>query len=245
LNELVGPYAIGLIFLTIATLVAYFWLKPDPTQIAKEMARQSEDLAQAPKQPRSIADILRQPAVIVAVGAMVIAQMVMVMLMVITSLYMRDHEHSLTNISFVITAHTFGMFAFSIVSGRLADLLGRERVIMIGAITLVIAGLTAGLSANILPLASSLFLLGLGWNFCYVGGSTFLADQLSSVEQSRMQGTNDLLVGLASALGSLGSGFVFASVGYRVMGIVGAIFALVPFILTLWLTQNRGQVKVT
>ena len=244
-NELAGPYGIGLIFFSAATLIAFFWLRPDPTQIAQEMGHQTQDVTQAPTLPRAIPDILRQPAVFVAVTAMVIGQMVMVMLMVITSLYMREYEHSLTNISLVITAHTFGMFAFSIVSGRLADRLGRELVILMGAIILVIAGLTAGLSTNVLPLMSSLFLLGLGWNFCYVGGSTFLADQLSPVEQSRMQGINDLLVGLASALGSLGSGFVFASIGYRVMGITGAILAFLPIILTLWLTQSQRQLKMS
>jgi MFS family permease len=244
-DELAGPYGIALIFFSVATFIAFYWLKPDPTQVAQAVAQQTQETAQFPSSPRAIPEILRYPAVIVAVTAMVIGQMVMVMLMVITSLFMRGHEHSLTNISLVITAHTFGMFAFSIVSGRLADRLGRELVILMGAILLIIAGLTAGLSTNVLPLATSLFLLGLGWNFCYVGGSTFLADQLTPLEQSRMQGINDLLVGLASALGSLGSGFVFASTGYRVMGIAGAILAFLPLILTLWLSQSQKQLKAT
>ena len=68
--------------------------------------------------------------------------------------------------------------------------------------------------------------------FC--GGSTLLTDRLTPAEQPRMQGFNDLLVGLASALGSLASGFIFATAGYRPMGVVGALLALIPFSLALW-----------
>jgi len=91
----------------------------------------------------------------------------------------------------------------------------------------------------VLPLTIALFLLGLGWNFCYVGGSALLADQLSPAERSPTQGFNDLLVGMVSALGSLGSGIVYASMGYRVMSFVGAAVSLVLFgVVVIWL---RGQ----
>jgi MFS family permease len=241
-NELVGPYGVGLIFLSLAAIIIFFWLRPDPTEIARELA-QSEEKVQSSKQARTIFETLHQPAVIVAVTSMVIGQMVMVMLMVITSLYMKDHGRTLTDISLVISSHTFGMFAFSIVSGRLVDRIGREPVIILGSGLLILASVVAGFSSNVLPLAGALFLLGLGWNFCYVGGSTLLSDQLSTEEQSRMQGFNDLLVGLASALGSLGSGFVFAAVGYRVMGFVGMFFAVILLLITTWFTQRRRQIR--
>jgi MFS family permease len=91
------------------------------------------------------------------------------MVMVMTSLHMRDHQHALGSISLVIGAHTFGMFAFSVISGRLADRHGRVPVIAAGSAALILACLAAPLSPDVLPLAASLFLLGLGWNFCYVG----------------------------------------------------------------------------
>jgi predicted MFS family arabinose efflux permease len=112
---------------------------------------------------------------------------------------------------------------------------------MLGSGILILAGLSAGLSPQVLPIAVSLFLLGLGWNFCFVGGSTLLTDQLSRKEQSRMQGVNDLLVGFASALGSLGSGFVFAGLGFQMMGLFGAAISLIPLGLTgRWImAKNR------
>jgi len=106
----------------------------------------------------------------------------------------------LGDISIVISAHTFGMYAFSIVSGQLADRWGRGPVIIIGSVSLILACLGATISPDVLPLGAALFLLGLGWNFCYVGGSTLLADQLTPVERARTQGFNDLLVGLAGAI---------------------------------------------
>lgn len=110
----------------------------------------------------------------------------------------------------------------------LGDRIGWEPVIMLGSVILILTGLSAGLSPDVLPISVALFLLGLGWNFCYVGGSALQTDQLSTAEQSRMQGANDLFVGFASAIRGLGSRFVFAAVGYQTMGIIGAAFAIFP-----------------
>jgi len=241
LNELAGPFGAALALFSMAVLINFIWLRPEPAIIASEIAKKSVSAEGDTSTARSISGIIRQPVVIVAVIAMIFSQLVMVMLMVITSLYMKGHGNSLGEISLVIAAHTFGMFAFSIFSGRLADRIGRLAVIMIGSITLVGACLASMLPPSVPALAAALFFLGLGWNFCYVGGSTLLADQLSLSEQPRMQGTSDLLVGLASGIGSLVSGFIFASSGYRPMGVLGTIFALVPFLLTLWWWRKRKR----
>jgi MFS family permease len=83
-------------------------------------------------------------------------------------------------------------------------------------------------------------LLGLGWNFCFVGGSTLLADQLSPAERARTQGFNDLLVGLASASASLSSGLIFATLGFTVMALAGAVFSLAPLGATVvWSYAQR------
>jgi MFS family permease len=238
LNELVGPYGAALILFTIASLIIFIWLRPDPSEIAKELTRIDQSIDPVSKPPRPIKIILKQPGVFVAITSMVIGQAVMVMIMVITGLHMKALTHPLSSISLVISAHTFGMFAFSVISGGLTDRLGREIVIMLGAGILILAGLSAGLSPEVLPLAVSLFLLGLGWNLCYVGGSTLLTDQLSPNEGSRMQGVNDLFVGAASAVGSLGSGFVFAAVGFQIMGFVGAAFAVIPLVIAFWWVRH-------
>jgi MFS family permease len=188
---------------------------------------------------RPIREIFRQPAALLALTAMIIGQVCMVAIMVITSLHMEGHQHALNSIAVVISAHTIGMFAFSIVSGRLADRWGRAPVILVGAGVLFLACVTAPLSPEVLPLAVSLFLLGLGWNFCFVGGSTLLADQLAPAERSRTQGFNDLLVGLASALASLGSGIVFAATSYTIISLLAGALALIPVAMALvWLRRQ-------
>jgi MFS family permease len=183
--------------------------------------------------------ILRQPAAITAVTAMALGQVVMVAIMVITSLHMDDHHHARSDIYSVISAHTFGMFAPSIVSGWLLDRIGRGRMILAGAGILFLACIAAPLSPDVLPLGIALFLLGLGWNFCFVGGSTLLSDQLSPLERSRTQGTNDLLVGLASALISLSSGFIFAATSYTVMAIIAASLSLIPLLMSVSFMRQR------
>jgi MFS family permease len=168
----------------------------------------------------------------------------MVMLMVITSLHMKDLHHPLTEISIVISSHTVGMYAFSIISGRLADRFGRAPVIIIGGVTLIVACISAPLSPDVLPISVALFLLGLGWNFCYVGGSALLSDQLSPSERAKTQGFNDLLIGLVSATGSLFSGVIFATTGYASVGIIGALAAFSTLALTMWWqTNNLANVK--
>ncbi|MGH2523532.1 MAG: MFS transporter, partial [Anaerolineales bacterium] len=158
--------------------------------------------------------------------------------------HMTDHGHALGDVSFVISAHTLGMFGLSVVSGRLADNFGRAPTIMAGAGLLVVACLLAPLSLNTGLIALALFLLGLGWNFCYVAGAALLTDTLTPAERGRMQGSNDFLVGMVSAVGNLGSGVVFAGLGYASMSWVSLVVTLVPLALAFRLWANRRSFQV-
>ncbi len=234
MNELVGPYLAGLVILAAAALATLIWLRPDPRDVARKMAMKHPEPAMRPGPARSMAQILGAPAALVAVSAMVLSQTVMVVMMVITTLYMKQHGHTLAGISLVISSHTFGMFAFSWVSGRLTDRWGRGPVILAGTGLLALASIVAPLRTEVLPLAAALFVLGLGWNFCYVAGSTLLSDQLSVAERAMTQGTNELLMGLAAAAASVGGGLLFALAGYRAVGVVGVALSLLPLGLTVW-----------
>ncbi|HKY84780.1 MAG TPA: MFS transporter [Anaerolineales bacterium] len=233
IDELVGPYGSSMLLFGMATIVTILLLRPEPRDLGRQVAVafQTETVRLGP--PRPIGMILRGRAPLLAVSAMMFGQVVMVMVMVMTSLHMREHEHPLASISLVIGSHTFGMYAFSVFSGRLADRWGRTPVIAIGAATLTLACLAAPFSPDVVPLAVALFLLGFGWNFCYVGGSALLADQLRPGERARTQGVNDLLVGGSSAIASLTSGLVFAAAGYSAMAYLGAMVALIPLAMAV------------
>jgi len=240
-DELVGPFPATFGLFIVCWVLVLVGLRPDPRSLALEIARRYPDAAPQVAAARRLGEILRQPRVLLAIGTMVLSQVVMVMLMVITALHMRGHQHALSSVALVISSHTFGMFAFSIISGRLADSWGRLPVILTGAGVLGMAAFLVTLSPEVLPLAVGLFFLGLGWNFCYVGGSSFLADQLAPAERSRTQGFNDLLIGTVSAIGSLASGLVFSQLGYNTVAYVSMAlaFGLAGLVLWGWVVRSR------
>ena len=244
LNELTGSYLAAFGLFGLLLFVIFFGLRPDPRDLGEQVAEQYP--SQIPTgETRSFMEIIRQPAAMTAVVAMVLGQVVMVAIMVITSRHMDHYQHGLSDIARVIQSHTFGMYAFSVLSGYLSDKWGRGPVIIAGAGMLLLSCVTAPISPDVLPLAVSLFLLGLGWNFCFVGGSALLSDQLSPAERSRTQGANDLMVGLASATGSLGSGIVFAATSYTVIALLAGMLSLIPLIMAMQWMQRKTSTAVT
>lgn len=233
-SELAGPFMLAVVLFGFSIVVTLLGLRPEPQELSRKVAEHYHEASEETGPTRTFWQLLRIPQVLVAVSAMVLAQMVMVMVMGMTSLHMNDHSHALGAISLVFSAHTLGMFAFSVVTGKLVDSWGRGPVILAGVGLLMLSFLVSPLSTQTPVLAIGLFLLGLGWNFCFVGGSALLADHLVPGERSRTQGTNDLLIGLASAGGSYGSGLVFAAHGYPVLNLIGAGFILVLLGLIFW-----------
>jgi len=237
--ELSGAYIASAVVLVLAAVLIFGGLRPEPRDIGRELTR--IHAGSAPQQtPRSLSEIVRHPGVIVAMVTMAFSQMVMVVPMSITSVHMKAHQHSLGAVSLVISAHTFGMFAFSIISGWMADRRGRGPVIILGSAVMMLSCLMAGPSVTLIPLLVALFLLGLGWNFAYVAGSALLADQLSPVERAKTQGFNDLLLNLGSGASQVVSGVVYAVGGFGVMGGAAAALAVLPLGMAIW-WQARGH----
>lgn len=240
LSEWVGPYSVTAILFALTAVFLFINLRPEPKRLAETVAK-SQSVPNT--EPRSLAVLFRQPQVLAAIGAMVISHGVMVMLMQITSLHMRTDHHPMGHISIVFSSHTFGMFAFSIFSGQLIDRWGKRPMLILGSVILLAACLSAPLSSNVFPIAVALFLLGLGWNFCFVSGSAMLSSALTLQEKSKTQGLNDLLIGLTAATGSYVGGPLFASYGYTVIGLIGAGFSVVLMMLVVWYsTTVRSQV---
>ncbi len=228
---LAGPYAASAAFFSIGAVVVAVLLRPDP----RDLAREVQGATAAPLTAiRPVREILSDRGIQIAGLTMALSQLVMVMLMVITSLHMSHHHHALSSIAAVMSSHVFGMYAFSVVSGRFADRWGRGPLIGVGALVLVASCLTATISTDVAALAFALFLLGLGWNFCYVGGSTLLSDSLTQGERARIQSINDFVLTSLAGAGSALSGFVFSTVGYAMMGYVSAFVSLV----LVWLSAQ-------
>ncbi len=237
LPELAGPYLAAVALFSATATVFFAFLRPEPRDLAEAWdaveRRDSAAAGVAPESTRPLPELLRDPGVVTAMATLVLAQAVMVMVMGITSLHMHAHHHALGAISVVFAAHTLGMYAFSVVSGIATDRHGRRPVLLFGGAILLVSCLAAPLSPAFVPLFVALFLLGVGWNLCYVAGSAWLTDRLRTAEKARTQGVNDLFMGSVSAASSLGGGVVFAAFGYGPMALAGAVGSAALIVLVL------------
>jgi MFS family permease len=177
-----------------------------------------------------VAQIVARPRVFAAIIALVIGQVVMVLVMTMTPLHMADHGHGLDAVGLVISGHTFGMFALSPLSGRLASRFGTPLVIAAG---LAVLAFSSALAAVAPPdggviLFVALFLLGWGWNLGFVAGSALLTEGLSVSERTRLQGVTDALIWSSAAAAALGSGVVVAVASYTALGLLGAALIGLP-----------------
>lgn len=245
-DQLAGPWFANAAVMTITLLFVFIFLRPDPRDVARQMnAEVTEDRSAERQLPaRSFRQVLADPFVRVALVSLGLAQAVMVMVMNITPVHMTHFNHGLTDISFVISMHILGMYGLSIVTGWISDRWGRAPTIVIGSLLLSAACVLAPTHPETLPLAASLFLLGLGWNFCFVAGSALLTDRLAVNERPSIQGTADLVVGAASVIGSLSSGELMASAGYGTANAIGIGVSLIVLVTALAHMNRRGSAAV-
>lgn len=229
-----GPYLIGALACMIGLLLIFFLVKPDPLVLGKRFTEVLTEEEAAADTERPLRQIFAQPLSQLAVAAMVISQLVMTLIMVITPLHMSYLHHNTAAISGVIMAHTLGMYGLSSVTGWLIDKYGRISIIVIGGVILIMASVLTPLSDSLPGLAFALFLLGLGWNFCFIAGSSLLTDTLHSTERGRAQGASDTLIALSSGVGSLATGAVFALGGILAVSGAGLAFTLILFALLIW-----------
>ena len=232
LPTLAGPYALTVCFIALGGIVAFAFLRPEPYTLADRSAVAAHADAVAPAR---IGSLLRMPAVLVSLVTLAAGQVVMVLIMTMTPLHLTDHGHGLETVGLVLSAHTFGMFALSPISGRLIDRFGSPRMIASGLSLLALSALlAAGAPADGGPLLTlALFLLGYGWNLGFVAGSTMLTRGLNLGERTRVQGVADGVVWTSAALSSLSSGLIVAGASYTALGLLGVGLLIPPAALLL------------
>jgi MFS family permease len=228
-----GPFLIAGFLLLLGLLTVFIFVRPDPLDIGRSLDGVQPLEHQNGLPSIDMRLILRRPALRLAILAMTIGQLVMTLLMVVTPLYMNHHDQGTKMISWVIMAHTLGMYGLSGVSGWLVGRFGRVSMIVAGTLTLILSAVLAPFAAGIPLLALALFLLGLGWNLCYVAGSALVSDSVSADERGRVQGASEALVAIGSGVGSLGAGVLFQwsgsflSSGMFLPGVAGLVACLV------------------
>lgn len=234
---LAGPFVLTAALSLSSLLIIFTFLRPDPQEISQRRARTEPIGALTIRSQR---EIFHEPIVRLAVSTLVISQLVMTLIMVITPLHMAHAHHSTQAISWVVMAHTLGMFGLSSVTGWLVVRVGKLPVILMGALVLAVSALLAPISNSVWMLAFALFLLGLGWNLGFVAGSALLAGALTMGEKGKTQGVSETFVAIAAAAGSLATGIAFQWGGLIAVSMIGLALSLA---LTAWLFwSRRGEV---
>jgi MFS family permease len=220
LPELTGPFAVGAVGMLVASLVLFVALRPDPLHVAREAADVPAVVETSWR--KAFAVVGQRPMLVAAMVVMAGAHAAMIMVMVMTPLHMAHGGAGLEIIGVVISAHVLGMFAFAPVAGMVTDRVGRAPAAMAGA-TLLLVGLTlaaASPEGTSWQVFSGLFLLGLGWSFSTVAGSTLITDHAPLESRTDIQGLADLVMGLAAASASALSGLIVDAWGFPVLSLV-------------------------
>ncbi|MDH3351830.1 MAG: MFS transporter, partial [Gammaproteobacteria bacterium] len=168
---------------------------------------------------RSLRQIATQPVFMVAVLAGTAGYGIMTLVMTATPLSMHINDgYSVEATANVIRAHVLGMYVPSLVSGFLIERIGVVRMMLIGTLGLLATSIVGLQGQSVMHYWWALLLLGVGWNFLYVGGTTMLTYAYSMAERFRAQAVNEFLVFGTSATASLLAGTVMHFFGwYRLM----------------------------
>ena len=137
------------------------------------------------------------------------------------------------------------MFGLSAITGYLIDRYGRVPMMVVAALLLIASAIISPLSTQLPYLLVGLFLLGLGWNFGYIAGSSMLADALSGSDRTRVAGFNDMLVAFCAGLGTLSSGFLYGLGGFLLVSIGGGVLALLLLALIRQLSQHKLVIQAS
>lgn len=223
--------------LIITGMVIVSFVQPDPKVIGANLSHYWPDYKPAAKSaPAAIKDfgamtLLRNPATRLAIVANCAATGNMSIVMVLTSLVLAHHGHSLTAIAVSHTAHSVGMFAFTIPLGRLADRVGRSKIMYPGVfVSLIGAGLVA-FTPGFYTVTLGTFLVGLGWAGANVAATAFLADQVTTNERGRAIGLNDSFAGASTVFAAFVTGPLIQWYGLPATGMIAMLLAAMPFAL--------------
>ena len=188
---------------------------------------------------RPLATIIRQPVFIVAALATMLSYGVMNLMMTATPLAMHTHEHHFTDTAFVFQWHMIAMFAPSFFTGALIQRFGVLNVIITGA-ALILACIAVALAGTALNhFWISLVLLGAGWNFMFVGGSTLLGECHTVAERAKTEAVANFMVFLTMAISSASSGVLLNQSGWRAINYGSLPFVLAVIAATAWLMCVR------
>jgi len=202
-----GSYLMLIVFALIAIGIVRKLDVPMPTEQERSGAQ------------RPFSEIARQPAFIVAVLGAMISYGIMNLLMSATPLAMLVCGHTFQDSAFVLEWHIIGMFLPGLFTGGLIRRHGVLTIMMTGVLLLVACACIAMTGVSVTHFWASSALLGVGWNFIFIGATTLLTETYRPAEKAKVQGLNESLVFLTMISSSLSSGAMFSASGWNLINL--------------------------
>ena len=224
--EFVGSFGVVIGFAAVALLAISRLDMPRPTAVALRGGR-------------TLRAIARQPAYFVAVLGGVIAYCVMALMMTITAVAMADAEHPFADAAFVIQWHVLGMFVPSFFTGHLIGRFGVLNVMAWGAVLLLVCLGVGYAGMAVTHFWVSMTLLGVGWNFLFVGATTLLTECYSLAERAKAQAANEFMIFGVAGVATFLSGNLYHHFGWDALNLLAIVPVLAVLGATLWLARRR------
>jgi MFS family permease len=226
--DFLGTY-LSLIGFSLLAMALVRWLAIPPLS-AEEQREQGRPLGQ----------IIVQPVFVVAALSAMVGYGVMNLLMTATPIAMTLHHHHVySDAAFVLEWHVIGMFAPSFFTGSLIRRYGVLWIMLSGALLMFACVAIAVSGTTLVHYWTALLLLGIGWNFLFIGGTTLLTEAGPASEKAKTQGVNDLLIFLTMATSSFSSGALVSRTGWNALNAWSLPFLVVTTLATLWLMVRR------
>ena len=194
---------------------------------------------QASAEVRTYRELWQQPLFVAAIASGAIGYGVMVFLMTATPLAMHHHDYAFPDIAVVIQWHVLGMFVPSFFTGHLIKKHGLKPIIMLGCTLLIISALINLFGQSYVHFFTSLVLLGIGWNFTFIGATQLVSLTYRPQEKGKVQGMNDFLVFTTAAIASLFAGQTVETIGWMWVNLISLPLIVVAMLL---IAKTRTQV---
>lgn len=188
---------------------------------------------------RPLGEIIRQPVFVAAMLNAATSYSLMVLVMTATPLAMTACGFDMHDTGSVIQWHVLAMFVPSFFTGSLIHRFGVLAILFAGMALFVISAAFALSGIEFLDFAASLIVLGVAWNFLFVGGTTLLTQAYQPSEKAKTQGMNEFIVFAAAATGSFSSGGLFNLSGWDAVNYGGAPLLVLTFAATLWYARTK------
>ncbi|MBN9305907.1 MULTISPECIES: MFS transporter [unclassified Devosia] len=190
---------------------------------------------------RPLRTVVAQPAYLVALFGAATGYGIMILAMTATPLAMVHHHHDLATAATVIQLHVLGMFLPSFFTGSLIARFGVLRIMLAGVLILAGHVLMTLTGTGFGSFAGALVLLGVGWNFLYVGGTTLLTTTYTAAEKGRAQATNDMTVFVVGLACSFGAAALLQTLGWQMLNLILLPWLALAALALLWLGWKQRR----